>query len=314
MGLCADRTFRCLTVFLLFCSYAGAQETKQAATVTIVVKDANSAFVVGAQAKFVSRTTGETKTLVTDVPGMNVLKLEPATYEVLVTAHGFRPQKSEIILSAGEDTKIDLVLEVALSGCLPKDCIADPAEQMIEQEHVNTTSVAIKSVQLFSRRITVNREEPAASKEFRESRNGRANPATKFDVVCEIGGELDLSTEDFFLWTTVDFLVAPVTEALEKMGIDQIGSGASWGQVTEMQDLKAVPIYSLRAGETRRVVIKDFDLEKTLASFPVGNPGNLWPWLLRVNIHIQDRGGKQIVSAAHIVRLWPNSIRLPKSQ
>lgn len=80
-----------------------------------------------------------------------------------------------------------------------------------------------------------------------------------------------------------------------------------------MHDLKAVPIYSLRAGETRRVVIKDFDLEKSLASFPVGNPGNLWPWLLRVNIHIQGRRGKQIVSASHIVRLWPDSIRLPKS-
>lgn len=314
MGFCADRTLRCLAAFLLCCSYGGAQEAKKAATATIVVKDANSAFVVGAEAKFVSRTTGETKTLVTDVPGMNVVKLEPATYDVVVTAHGFQPQRLKIILKAGEDAKIDLVLEVAHSGCLPKDCIADPVEEMIEQEHVNTTSIAIKSVQLFGWPGARNRKEPTAFKEFRESRNGRVEPATKFDVVCEIGGELDLSTEDFFLWTTVDFLVAPVTEAFEKMGTEQFGSGVSWGQVAEMQDLKAVPIYSLRAGETRRVVIKDFDLERTLASFPVGNPGNLWPWLLRVNIHIQDRGGKQILSTVHIARLWPDSIRFPKSQ
>lgn len=314
MGFCTHRTLRCLAVFLLFCSYAGAQETKKAATVTIIVKDANSAFVIGAQAKFVSRATGETKTLVTDAPGMNVLKLEPAAYEVVVTAPGFWPQKSQIILNAGEETKIDLVLEVAHSDCPSKDCIADPAEQIIEQEHVDTTSITIRSVQLFSRQSALNREEPTAFKEFRESRNRRVDPATKFDVVCEIGGELDLSTEDFFLWTSIDFLVAPVTEALEKMDIDQIGSSVSWGQLTEMRDLKAVPIYSLRAGETRRVVIKDFNLGKSLASFPVGNPGNLWPWLLRVNIHIQDRGGKQIVSAVHIVRLLPDSIRLPKSQ
>lgn len=91
---------------------------------------------------------------------------------------------------------------------------------MIEQEHVNTTSITIKRVQLFGRQSALNRKEPTAFEEFRESRNGRVDPATKFDVVCEIGGELDLSTEDFFLWTTVDFLVAPVTEALEKMGID----------------------------------------------------------------------------------------------
>ena len=159
MGFCTDRALRCLTVLLLFCSYSWAQETRKTATVTVALKDANGSVVVGAQAKFVSRTTGETKTLVTDGAGVGVLELEPATY-----------------------------------------------------------------------------------------------------------------------------------------------------------DLKAVPIYSFRAGETRRVVIKDFDLEKALASFPVGNAGNLWPWLLRINIHIQDRAGKQIVSAAHIARLWPDSIRLPKNQ
>jgi hypothetical protein len=317
MGFCTDRALRCLTVLLFFCSYSGAQETKKAATVTIVVKDANGSVVVGAQAKFVSRTTGETKTLVTDGAraGVGVLELEAATYEVIVTARGFRPLKSQIVLNAGKETKIDLVLEVVGLGCPSKDCIVDAVpEPMVEQEHVEPKSIDVKSVQLLTKQSNVNKGKLAAFKEFRESRNGRVNPATKFDVVCEISGELDLSTEDFFLWTTVDFLVAPVTEAYEKMDIDQTGSSVSWAQVTEMHDLKAVPIYLLRAGETRRVVIKDFDLEKALASFPVGNEGNLWPWLLRINIHIQDRAGKQIVSAAHIARLWPDSIRLPKSQ
>lgn len=314
MGFCTDRALRCLMVLLLFCSYSKAQETKKTATVTIVVKDANGSVVVGTQAKFVSRTTGETKTIATDSRGVGVLVLEPASYEVIATAFGFRPLKSQIALNAGEETKIDLVLEVAGFGCPSKDCIVDFAEPMVEQEHVETKSIDVKSVQLLARQSNVNNGKPTAFKEFRESRNGRVNPATKFDVACEIRGELDLSTEDYFLWTTVDFLVAPVTEAYEKMDVNQTGSSVSWGQVTEMQDLKAVPIYLLRAGETRRVVIKDFDLEKTLASFPVGNAGNLWPWLLRINIHIQDRAGKQIVSAAHIVRLWPDSIRLPKNQ
>jgi len=314
MRFCTDCTVRCLAALLLFCSYSEAQETKKTATATIVVKDVNGAVVVGAQAEFVSRATGETKTLVTDWPGVGVVKLEPATYEVIVTAFGFRPLKSQITLNAGEEMKIDLVLEVAGSGCPSKDCIVDPAEPMIEQEHVETKSIDIKSMQLFARQSMVNKEKSTAFKEFRESRNGSVNPATKFDVVCEIRGELDLSTEDFFLWTTIDFLVAPVTEAYEKMDIDQIGSSVGWGQVTEMHDLKAVPIYLLRPGETRRVLIRGFDLKKALASFPVGNAGNLWPWLLRINTHIQDRAGKQIVSAAGIVRLWPDSVRLPKSQ
>jgi PEGA domain-containing protein len=313
MRFCTDCTLRCLAALLLFCSYSGDQETKKNATVTIVVKDVNGGVVIGAQAKFVSRKTGETKTLVTDWPA-GVLELEPATYEVIVTAHGFRPLKSQIILNAGEETKIDLVLEIVCFDCPSKDYIVDPVEPMVEQEHVETKSIDIKSVQLFAAQNIVIKEKRIAFKEFRESRNGRLRPATKFDVACEIRGELDLSTEDFFLWTTVDFLVAPVTEAYEKMDIDQTGSSVSWGQVTEMHDLKGVPIYSLRAGDTRRVVIKDFDLEKALESFPVGNAGNLWPWLLRINVHIQNRAGKQIVSAAHIVRLWPDSIRLPKNQ
>jgi len=310
MRFCTDCTLGCLAALLLFCSYSGPQETKKDATIIVVVKDANHSVVVGAQAKFVSRTIGETKTLVTDGAGTGILELEPATYEVIVTARGFRPLESQIILNAGEETKINLALEVAASGCPSKDCIVDFAEPMVEQEHVETKSIDIKSVQLFAAQ---SKEKPIAFKEFRESRNGRLRPATKFEVACEIRGELDLSGEDFFLWTTVDFLVAPVTEAYEKMDINQTGSSVSWGQVTEMHDLKGAPIYSLGANDTRHVVIKDFDLEKALASFPVGNAGNLWPWLLRINIHIQDRAGKQIVSAAHIVRLWPDSIRLPKN-
>jgi hypothetical protein len=316
MGFCADRALRCLTVLLFFSSYSGTQDAKKTTTVVIVVKDANGSIVVGAQAKFVSRTTGETKTLITDGAraGVGVLELEPATYEVLVTARGFRRLKSQIVLSAGEETKIDLVLEVVGLGCPSKDCIVDfVSEPIVEQEHVKPASIDVKGVQLLARQSSVNKGKPTAFKEFRESRNGRVSPASKFDVVCEISGELDLSTEDFFLWTTVDFLVAPVTEAYEKMDINQIGSSVGWGQIAEMHDLKAVPIYFLRASETRSVVIEDFDVEKALASFPVGNAGNLWPWLLRINIHIQDRAGKQIVSTAHIVRLWPDPIRLPKS-
>jgi hypothetical protein len=160
------------------------------------VKDANGSVVVGAQAKFVSRKTGEAKTLVTDWPGV-VLELEPATYEVIVTAFGFRPLKSQIALNAGEETKIDLVLEVVGLGCPSKDCIVDPVEPMVEQEHVETKSIDVKSVQLLTRQSNVNKEKPTAFKEFRESRNGRVNPATKFDVVCEIRGELDLPLRTF---------------------------------------------------------------------------------------------------------------------
>lgn len=132
----------------------------------------------------------------------------------------------------------------------------------------------------------------------------RLFPSAQFELVCELRGEPDLSAGDFLVWATADFLVAPVTEEYEKMGTEQIGSNLGWGTIAEIQDFGAMPIYSLRPQETKHVVMKNFDL-----SFPVGNEGNLWPWLIRLNVHVQDRTGRQIGSAERVLRLWPDSVR-----
>jgi hypothetical protein len=182
-------------------------------------------------------------------------------------------------------------------------------EAPVELSHVEAPTINIESVDLLSRQGVGNERKQIVFKEFRETKHGRIVPSSKFDVVCEVRGELNLSTEDFLLWTSVDFLVAPVTETYKNMGIEQIGSSVAWGQLTEMDDFKSAAIYSLSAGETRRVVVKNLDLTKTLAAFSVDPSDNLWPWLLRINVHIQDRAGKQIASAMKIVRLWPDSGR-----
>ena len=120
---------------------------------------------------------------------------------------------------------------------------------------------------------------------------------------CEVvGGGLDLLAGDYFLWTTVDFLVAPVTRAYEQMDNSALGSSVGWGQMTEMRDLKATRIYFFRPKETRRVVVKGLDLSPVLAAFPVGDDGELWPWLVRVTVHVQDRSGKQIAVAERTLR------------
>jgi hypothetical protein len=100
-------------------------------------------------------------------------------------------------------------------------------------------------------------------------------------------------------------------QADEKMDIHEIASIAGWGQLAEMDDLRGVPIYALNAGETRRVTIRNLDLGKVLSSFPVGNAGNLWPWLLRINVRIQNRAGKQVVAVERTVPVWPNIARRP---
>ena len=76
-----------------------------------------------------------------------------------------------------------------------------------------------------------------------------------------------------------------------------------------MLDLKATPIYLLRPGESRKVTVKGLDLSPVLAAFPVGEDGELWPWLVRVVVHLQDRSGKQLTSAERTLRVVPNSAR-----
>ncbi len=170
-------------------------------------------------------------------------------------------------------------------------------------------TIEIQSIRLFSRQQVGDKRKYAELREFRETKDLHLLPSTRFEVVCELRGEPDLLAGDFLLWTGVDFFVAPVTQENEKMDADQIGPSASWDRSAEIQDLKPVPIYFLRPGETRRVVIKEFNLAKVLAAFPVGDAGNLWPWFVRLKIHVQDRTGRQIGSAERIVHLSPDSVR-----
>ena len=171
--------------------------------------------------------------------------------------------------------------------------------------------IEVRNITLFSRSLT--REQKYAEfQEFREAKDLRLFPSTQFEAICDVKGAPDLLAGDFLLWTTVEFLVAPAARRYEKVEPDAIASEIGWATLAEMADLKPVPIYSLGPGETRRVVVRGFDLKKAVAAFPIGNPGNLWPWLVRLEIHIQDRNGKQIGSAERIVRLYPDRVREEK--
>jgi len=183
------------------------------------------------------------------------------------------------------------------------------AQESKAPNQAESKGVTIKNMKLLAWQSVKKQREYREVQKFQETQGRQLLPSAKFYVVCEVLGEPDLRTGDFFLWTTVDFLVAPVARAYEQMDDRELGSSVAWGQITEMQDLKGVPIYLLRPGETRRVVAKDLDLRTVLAAFPVGDEGELWPWLVQVTIHIQDRSGKQLANAGRTVRLSPSSAR-----
>jgi hypothetical protein len=164
----------------------------------------------------------------------------------------------------------------------------------------------IKNVRLVASQVE-DKEKHVEVHELLETKPLRLIPSNRFDVECEIVGGKDAG--DYLVWTSVDFLVAPVTRAYEKMDNKTLSSSVGWGQVTEMLDLKATPIYSLRPRESRKATVKGLNLSPVLAAFPVGEDGELWPWLIRIVIHLQDRSGKQLTAAERTLRLIPNSAR-----
>ena len=99
-----------------------------------------------------------------------------------------------------------------------------------------------------------------------------------------------------------------MTEEYKEMGPDQVSIGTNWTRFAEMQDIKPIAIYSLRSGEHRTVVLTGFDIETVLSAHQPGGSGNLWPWFLRLTIHIQDLTGRQVASSEKIVSVWLDTI------
>jgi hypothetical protein len=178
-----------------------------------------------------------------------------------------------------------------------------------ERARSEAKTLEIKNVRLVAWQVVGQKSTPVEVERFLEIAPRQLMPSNKFDVECEIVGGEDDHFGDYFVWTTVDFLVAPVTRAYEQMGNGVLSSSVGWGQMAEMRDLKATPINLLRPGASRKVAVRGLDLSPVLAAFPVGEDGELWPWLVRVTVHVQDRSGKQLTSAEQTVRLTPNSAR-----
>jgi len=185
----------------------------------------------------------------------------------------------------------------------------DAARAVRESARAERKAAEIKNMRLVTWQVAATEKKLVEIHELLETRPQHLMPSDKFSVECEIvGGEDDYSGE-YLLWTTVEFLVAPVTRAYEQMDTGTLSSSVGWAQVTEMRDLKTTPIYYLRPGESQKVAISGLDLRQVLAAFPVGEDGELWPWLVRVTVHVQDRSGKQLTSAERTVRLTPSSAR-----
>lgn len=295
-----------LLFLLAICSGPAAPDDMKSAFVTIKVVDASGTAVSNAEVHFVERLSRVQKVQATDGVGNATLELHSGEYELTVTSPGFKSFAMHYVeVKPGKNQQLNVALKV--QDC-PLGMCGDVVPPSYELEHAELKRLEIKDVKLFAWQAGHKNRKHEEIKEFREARALRLTPSDRFDVECKVVGGDEL-TGDYFLWTTVNFLVAPVTRAYEQMDENELGSSVGWGQVTEMRDLKATPIYFLRPNENREVTVKDLDLREVLAAFPEGDAGELWPWLMRVTVHVQDRGGKQMAVAERTLRLSPSSAR-----
>jgi hypothetical protein len=182
-----------------------------------------------------------------------------------------------------------LLLWLTASTCVHSQDVEPPR---FEVEHAEPKGLEIKSVRVFARPDGRKKKSYVEVQTFRETRPLHLSPSNRFDVKCDVVGGSDVLAGDYLLWTTVEFLVAPVIRAYD-----------------QMRDLTGTPIYFLRPSETQQVLVKGLNLSDVLSAFPIGDGDNLWPWLIRVTVHIQDRSGKQIAAAERTLRLAPNANR-----
>src|ERR1700732_2606444 len=101
----------CLTVFLLICGAALAQDT---GTFTGTVHDASGAVVAGAEVTIDSSAIGIKKTVTTNTDGDWVTPYLPiGTYDIRISATGFKKYEAKgVILRVGQKARVDVNLEV----------------------------------------------------------------------------------------------------------------------------------------------------------------------------------------------------------
>jgi hypothetical protein len=184
-----------------------------------------------------------------------------------------------------------------------------PTENQRSSGRIEQPGINIDAVRLLVSPHASNRK-PVEIAGWHESKEFLLLPSRKFDLVCRLSEDDASHRDDFLVKTTIDFLVAPPSAQFERLTPDQLGQEVSWGQVTEMHDLKSVSVYSLSPGQSRTVSIRGFDLAGVMAAFPANDHAPLWPWLMRINVYVQDRSGNEVGSTHRMFSLRPYESRI----
>lgn len=130
-----------------------------------------------------------------------------------------------------------------------------------------------------------------------------------FDVVCKIENKGDRPAQDgdLIILTTIDFIIAPTY--LYGGDINKILNGVTWGRVVTMDDVKMEIVPYLKSNESAQIKFKDFNLGTIIKQFP-DEDNVLWPWALRVNIHVMNRDMTRVAQGHAILTIFPSDDKL----
>ena len=167
----------------------------------------------------------------------------------------------------------------------------------------------IKSVEIVEQDVALASATSKKLEEWKDSGDPKLSRLPNFDVVVVLQNISASSVQDadFIALTTIDFVVAPTY--LYQGDVRKILQNGNWSRLVSVDDVKMETVPYLKPGDEAELRIKGFNLGNLIASYN-GQDGTLWPWGLRVNIHVMNREMSRVAVGQATLRMISADSRL----
>ena len=164
------------------------------------------------------------------------------------------------------------------------------------------STITIQSVEIFQQDLS-----PSKFEEWKDTGSSRL---PVFDVLMRLQNISPSSVQeaDFIALTTMDFVIAPTY--LYQGDATKILKNGNWSRLISVDDVKMETVPYVQSGEVVELRIRGFNLNKLLEDYN-GQDHTLWPWGLRVNVHVINREMSRIAFGQATLRMIPSDNRLP---
>jgi hypothetical protein len=209
---------------------------------------------------------------------------------------------------------LSAALLIVASLALPREGAGQAVQPLRRQGGASSGKAEQELVEVAALSLAISGRAPAGGSRligrFRDNGPGKLLPSAKFSVVASVCNRMAWQ-RDFLVWTSIESLVAPAVRDFATGRVDPTAGSISWGWMAELKDIRSKSIYSLANGACKKVSVGPFDLEPMMRSFDEPDSAlPLWPWALRITLHVATREGKEVGSRQEVVRIEPRSDRV----